>query len=327
MSSFLLAMGADPAVLAALHDASSPGRVVRAERGAALVATPLGDVPTSYADVTVGDWVTVTDGAIDTVLPRRTTIVRADPGGRSTGQVLAANVDAVLLCTPRTDDPPVRRLERLLAVAWGSGATPVVVATKADLSAAPLTAIASAVPGVDVVATSPDDVAALAPYVGPGRTIVLLGRSGVGKSTLANSLLGGDRLPIGEIRTDGKGRHTTTWRELVALPGGGALIDTPGLRGVGLAADDADGVALAFADVGDLAVDCRFRDCGHTGEPGCAVGAAIDAGVLDAARVASHRKLQREVQWQASKSDARIRAERSRRWRSIAREQRTRGHR
>lgn len=327
LSAFLASLGADSAVLDALETHPCPGRVIRAERGGGLVATDRGEVAARYADVTVGDWVSLTDGVIDAVLPRRTAIVRADPGGRSAGHVLAANVDIVLLCTPLADDPPVRRLERLLAVAWGSGATPVVVATKADLSDASLEALAAAAPGVDVVATAAGEVGGLSPYVGPGRTVVLLGPSGAGKSTLANGLLGADRLATGEIRSDGKGRHTTTWRELVTLPGGGALIDTPGLRGVGLAAGDADGVALAFADVEDLAVDCRFRDCRHAGEPGCAVGAAIDAGVLDSRRVESHRKLQRELQWQAAKADARVRAERSQRWRTITREQRARGHR
>ncbi len=326
---FLRHLGADDDVLTALASAPTPGRVVRAERGGVLIATPAGEVTTRYAapypEVAVGDWVTVADGAIGAVLPRRATVVRADPNGASTGQVLAANVDTVLICTPLTATPPVRRLERLLAVAWGSGATPVLVATKADLSAATPAALAASAPGIDVVTTAPGEVGGLCSYLRPARTGALLGASGVGKSTLVNLLLGRDELATQPIRSDGKGRHTTTWRELVVLPGGGALIDTPGLRGVGLAAGDADGVARAFADLEELAVDCRFSDCRHAGEPGCAVAHAVDAGVLDGRRVDSHRRLQRELAWQAAKSDARLRAERNRRWRSVTREHRARG--
>lgn len=326
---FLRHFGADDDVLTALALAPTPGRVIRAERGSVLLATPAGEVTTPYAtphaSVAVGDWVTVADGVIGAVLPRRATVVRADPSGASTPQVLAANVDTVLIATPLSATPPVRRLDRLLAVAWGSGATPVLVATKADLSTATPAALAASAPGIDVVTTSPGDVGALRAYLRPGRTGALLGASGVGKSTLVNLLLGWDALSTKPIRSDGKGRHTTTWRELVVLPGGGALIDTPGLRGVGLAAGDADGVARTFADLEDLAVDCRFSDCRHAGEPGCAVAHAVDAGVLDGRRVDSHRRLQRELAWHAAKSDARLRAERNRRWRIITRENRTRG--
>lgn len=325
LSTFLHRLGADDEVTAALAAAPTPGRVIRAERGGALVVTPPGELATPYAEVTVGDWVTVADGTIEAVLPRRTAVVRADPNGASTGQVLAANVDTVLICTPLTAKPPTRRLERLLAVTWGSGATPVLVATKADLSGATPAALAASVPGIDLVTTGPEDVGGLDRYVGPGRTAALLGASGVGKSTLVNLLLGREAVHTQPIRSDGKGRHTTTWRELVVLPGGGALIDTPGLRGVGLAASDADGVARAFADLADLAVDCRFSDCRHAGEPGCAVSHAVHAGVLDEARVQSHRRLQRELAWQAAKSDARLRAERNRAWRTVTREHRRRG--
>jgi ribosome biogenesis GTPase / thiamine phosphate phosphatase len=324
---FLRRLGADDDVVSALSLAPTPGRVVRAERGGALVATAAGDVATPYAEVTVGDWVSVADGSVRTVLPRRGVLIRADPAGRSTGQVLAANVDTVLICTPLTADPPIRRLERLLAVAWGSDATPVLVATKADLSTASLAPLAAAAPGIDVVATAPQDVRGLAPYLGPGRTCALLGSSGVGKSTLVNMLLGREAMSTQPIRSDGKGRHTTTWRELVVLPDGGALIDTPGLRGVGLAAVDADGVSRAFADLEDLAVDCRFSDCRHAGEPGCAVSSAVDAGVLDGHRVESHRRLQRELEWQAAKSDDRLRAERNRRWRTVTKQNRTKQNR
>lgn len=325
LADFLSTLGADPAVIAALATHRVPGRVTRAERGGALVATLPGEVATPYAEVTVGDWVTLRDGVIDGVLPRRGTIVRADPGGRSSSRVLAANVDTVLICTPLCADPPARRLERLLSLAWGSTATPVLVATKADLSEAALEPLRRLAPGVAVVRTAPDDVGGLSPYVGPGRTVALLGASGVGKSTLANALLRQDVLATRPIRADGKGRHTTSWRQLVALPAGGALIDTPGLRGVGLAAGDADGVSLAFADVADLATGCRFRDCSHDSEPGCAVSGAVDAGVLDAQRVRSHRRLQRELEWQTAKNDARLRAERNRRGRAVTQEHRQRG--
>jgi ribosome biogenesis GTPase len=218
----------------------------------------------------------------------------------------------------------------MVALAWDSGATPVVVLTKADLVADPETVaadLAASAPGADVVAVSatvPGGLAPLDAYLGTGRTLCLLGRSGAGKSTLVNALLGTEHLLTREIRSDGKGRHTTTHRELVVLPGGACLVDTPGLKGVGLWLGD-DGLGRAFADIDELVPLCRFTDCRHDSEPGCAVLAAIDSGVLAERRLESWRKLQREAIWMASRTDARLRAEQSRKWRAIHQEMRRSG--
>src|SRR5207248_10174045 len=179
-------------------------------------------------------------------------------------------------------------------------------------------------PGVDVLAVTAAAAAGFDPVrslLAHGGTACLLGRSGAGKSTLANALLGEDRFATADIRVDGKGRHTTSCRELVALPGGGVLIDTPGLRGVGLWLEG-DGLARAFADIEELLPTCRFSDCGHETEPGCAVQAALDSGALDPRRFASWRKLQREAQWIARRTDARLRAEEVRRWKAVSVEMR-----
>ena len=281
------------------------------------------------AQAAVGDWLAVTDEAVAAVLPRTSLLVRGAASGESRSQPLAANVDTVLVCASLAQPLAVRRVERLLTLAWDSGATPVVVLTKADLHPDPAAAVRDLqphAPGVDVVVVSAatGDVAALAPYARPGATLVLLGVSGAGKSTVVNALLGGDVMAVGEVRdVDGKGRHTTTHRELLLLPGGGWVIDTPGLRGVALHAAD-DGLALAFSDVEDLATACRFADCRHVTEPGCAVLASVVAGDLGQDRVDAWRKLQRELAFQARRTDARLRAEEQRRWKAITKAQRQR---
>jgi ribosome biogenesis GTPase / thiamine phosphate phosphatase len=320
-------------------DAAVPGRVVRVDRGAADVLTadnPVRVETTSYGEpLAVGDWVALvaTDDrrwVVETLLPRRGAIRRAVVSGESQPQVVAANVDVVLSAVPAVPEPRIGMVERMVALAWDSGATPVVVLTKADLAADVdeiVADLAVSAPGVDVVAvsaTTPGGLDALGPYVIAGRTVCLLGRSGAGKSTLVNALLGTDRLLTREIRADGKGRHTTTHRELVILPGGACLVDTPGLKGVGLWLGD-DGLDRAFADIEELVPLCRFSDCRHESEPGCAVLAAIDAGTLAERRLESWRKLQREAIWMASRTDARIRAEQSRKWRAIHQEMRRSG--
>jgi ribosome biogenesis GTPase len=281
------------------------------------------------AEVTVGDWLAVTDDGGWALLPRTSLLVRGASSGVSRTQPLAANVDVVLVVASLSMPIPVRRVERLLTLAWESGATPVVVLTKADLHPDPEAAardLEPHAPGAPIVVTraADGDVEALAPYASPGTTLVLLGASGAGKSTVVNALAGAAVMDTGDVRgVDGKGRHTTTHRELVVLPSGAVVIDTPGLRGVALAGSE-EGLALAFSDVEELAAACRFADCAHVGEPGCAVQASIDAGDLSAARMESWHKLQRELAFQARRTDARLRAEERARWRAIAKSNRAR---
>ena len=320
-------------------DVAVPGRVVRVDRSAVDILTadnPLRVAsPSDGEPLAVGDWValTATDDrrwTIETMLARRGAIRRAVVTGESFAQVVAANVDTVFVAVPAVPEPRIGMVERLVALAWDSGATPVVVLTKADLVDDPETMtadLASSAPGVDVVAVSAETaggLAALDRYLVTGRTVCLLGRSGAGKSTLVNALLGNEHLATQEIRSDGKGRHTTTHRELVVLPTGGCLVDTPGLKGVGLWLSD-DGLDRAFADIEELVPLCRFSDCRHESEPGCAVLAAIDAGTLPERRLESWRKLQREAIWMASRTDARLRAEQSRKWRAVHQEMRRSG--
>ncbi|TCP48467.1 ribosome biogenesis GTPase [Tamaricihabitans halophyticus] len=310
-----------------------PARVARTERGQCMLVTTDGARSAELAEALrgadpmsapcTGDWVAWQPGDPDTVravLPRQTTLARSSASGRSEGQVLATNVDIVVIVASLTATIVLSRIERFLALAWESGAQPVVALTKADEAEDPdgaLAEVSSAAAGAEVFAISAVTGSGMAELTAAlTGTIVLIGPSGTGKSTLGNALLAEDRLAVGRVRgQDGKGRHTTTSRELVALPSGGVLIDTPGLRGVGLwAAEDAtgNGVQQAFPEIEELAEQCRFRDCGHDAEPGCAVLAALDAGELPMRRLASYRKLLRENEWIASRSDARKRAERTR---------------
>jgi ribosome biogenesis GTPase len=226
--------------------------------------------------------------------------------------------------------PNLRRLERYLTAAWASGASPTVLLTKADLSPDPAAAMAVArrsaagAPVIAVSAASGEGLAAVHEALAPGATAVMVGASGAGKSTLANALLGEARLAVGEVRADDRrGRHTTTRRELILLPGGGLLLDTPGMRE--LALDDAgEGLASAFDDIEALAGGCRFSDCAHEQEPGCAVRAALETGALDADRWRSFRKLRREVAHQAAQEDPLLREERRKRWIAIHKASRAR---
>ncbi|WP_104431977.1 ribosome small subunit-dependent GTPase A [Kineococcus xinjiangensis] len=317
-----------------------PGRVVRTDRGRCDVLTAAGllhaEVPPALAvdpatAPATGDWTAVSGAGGATarllaVLPRRNALRRSAVTGSSLGQVLAANVDEVLITVPL--DVPLRlaRVERLLAIAWASGARPVVVLTKADVVDDPgleLAEVGAAAPGARVRAVSTASGAGLAVLAAElTGTAVLVGPSGAGKSSLANALLGREALAVGAVRAvDGRGRHTSVRRELLPLPGGGALIDTPGLRAVGLP-ETADGVRRAFADVEELAAACRFGDCGHVGEPGCAVLAAIVDGVLPTRRLDGYRKLLREEARAAARTDQRLRAEQRRHRRSTTREHR-----
>ncbi|MEV8546645.1 ribosome small subunit-dependent GTPase A [Streptomyces sp. NPDC051572] len=319
------------------HDAEGllAGRVVRVDRGQCDVVTADGTLRADTTFVTpndplrvvcTGDWVAVEPAGnpryVRTYLPRRTAFVRSTSSKRSEGQILAANVDHAIVAVPLTGDLDLGRIERFLALAWESGARPVVVLTKADLVPDAVTLsylvqdVETTAPGVPVLAVSAatgDGIDVLA-AVAAGGTSVLLGQSGAGKSTLANALIGEDVMDVQATRdVDGKGRHTTTTRNLLALPGGGVLIDTPGLRGVGLW-DAQTGVGQVFAEIEELAGRCRFHDCAHTAEPGCAVLAALDSGELPERRLDSYRKLMRENQWIVAKTDARARAELRRDW-------------
>ncbi|MEU7227588.1 ribosome small subunit-dependent GTPase A [Streptomyces chrestomyceticus] len=319
-----------------------PGRVVRVDRGRVDAVVPDGDgVRTVLADTALvatgdpmrvpctGDWAVIDlgevgagrDGAVRALLPRRTAFVRSTSSKRSEGQVLAANVDHAVVAVSLAVELDLGRIERFVSLAWESGAQPLVVLTKADLvdpaGLAHLVAdTETAAPGVQVLAVSAaagEGLDVLAAVVAGG-TSVLLGQSGAGKSTLANALLGEDVQDVRAARDrDGKGRHTTTTRDLLVLPGGGVLIDTPGLRGVGMW--DADtGLARAFSDVEELAAHCRFHDCAHATEPGCAVLSAVDSGELPQRRLDSYRKLLRENERIVAKTDARLRAQIRRDW-------------
>ena len=252
---------------------------------------------------------------IEAVLARASALTRGAAGRTSDAQTLAANVDVVFVVHPLDGAPNLRRLERELSLAWESGAKPAVVLTKADLCAdadGARTAVESVAIGVDVLlvnALAGEGLPPLLALVAGGLTAVLIGPSGAGKSTLVNALLGERRQATREVRvSDGRGRHTTVARELIPLPGGGLLIDTPGLRGLALTGAE-DGIAAAFPDVEALAVSCRFRDCSHQEEPDCAVRAAVAAGELPGDRLASYHKLRREARLAAAKTDARLRAE------------------
>ncbi|MET9573474.1 ribosome small subunit-dependent GTPase A [Streptomyces virginiae] len=313
-----------------------PGRVVRVDRGQCDVLTADGIVRADTAFVTphdplrvicTGDWAAVETAGnpryVKAYLPRRTAFVRSTSSQRSEGQILAANVDHVIIAVSLAVELDLGRIERFLALAWESGAQPLIVLTKADLVPDPVTLghlvqdVETTAPGVQVLTVSShtgEGTDVLGAIVADG-TSVLLGVSGAGKSTLANALLGTEAMEVQATRdVDGKGRHTTTTRNLLVLPGGGVLIDTPGLRGVGLFDAEA-GVGQVFSEIEDYAAQCRFHDCAHEAEPGCAVLAALESGALPERRLESYRKLLRENQRIVAKTDARLRSEIRRDWR------------
>lgn len=318
----LRAPGTVPARVVAEHRDRYVVRAADGERAAVLAGRLRHQARTREDLPATGDWVAVDDAdgtaAIHAVLPRRGLFRRKAAGDTTEAQVLAANVDVALVAAALPADVNARRIERYLALAWESGAVPVVLLTKADLVDdvdAAVRGVRAVAPGVDVAAVSSvtgEGVDALARWLKPGRTAVLLGSSGVGKSTLANLLLGADALRTGAVRGDGKGRHTTTHRQLVRLENGALLIDTPGMRELQLWTADA-GLESAFADVEALAARCRFADCAHDSEPGCAVRAAAESGALDLARLESWRRLRRELAWLELRQDeAAAAAERAR---------------
>lgn len=309
------------AALAAQYPELTVGRITLQEKGFYRIRTSMGEqnalvsgkfqfeAQSSSDYPAVGDYVMVSYADPDTavihqVLPRRSLFVRKAAGTSKTEQVVAANIDTVFLCMSLNNDFNLRRLERYLAATWESGATPVVVLTKADLCAdlpqkqREVEAIAM---GVDILTTSAmesDGYRQIMPYITEGRTVAFVGSSGVGKSTLINRLLGEERLATDGLRNDDKGRHTTTHRELLVLPNGAMVIDTPGMRELGMW-DAASGVGQTFTDIEALAAQCRFRNCSHTSEPGCAVRAAIRSGGLDSRRWQSYQKLKNENSYAA----------------------------
>lgn len=347
MSATLLALGWTPTLAAAFAEhgeaGRQPARVVVEERGVVHVATADGEAVATLAgrlrheaDVdpevrlpAVGDWVALSGSAADGpvvhgVLPRVSAIVRRAPGDHARPtQVLAANVDVAFLVTSLNRDFNLRRLERYLAVAWESGATPVVLLSKADLVddvAGMCLAAEATAPGTEVVAVSAVSgagIEAVRSHLRPGRTVVFLGSSGVGKSSLVNALAGAPLLATAAIREDdARGRHTTTRRQLLQL-GDGIVIDTPGLRELALA--DGDGLAETFDDLEAVARTCRFSDCRHDGEPGCSVGAAIAAGELSSERLTAYRKLEREARRTELAANPVARKAARRRWSAMIR--------
>ncbi|MHC4250327.1 MAG: ribosome small subunit-dependent GTPase A [Planctomycetota bacterium] len=325
------------------EESGVPARVAREHRGVYVVFTEAGE---RLAEVSgrfrhtartrrdfpaVGDWVVVgrTDASsraiIHAVLPRRTEFVRGSAGTRSDGQVVAANVDTVFLVSGLDHDFNPRRIERYLTLAYESGADPVIVLNKADLHDEPERArmqtesVAYGVPILLVSATNRSGLDALRDSLAPGTTGALLGSSGVGKSTIINALLGREVLRTAAVREDdSRGRHTTTHRELIPLPGGAVLIDTPGMRELRLVGDDAS-LARSFDELADLARDCRFTDCSHTGEPGCAVQAALADGSLDMKRYESYLRQRKEIRHNMVARDVHQRIAEKKRWKAIHR--------
>jgi len=315
-----------------------PGRMVSEERGWVQVATATGVVSATVSGrlrhavemdaatlfPAVGDWVAMADagpglGIVQAVLPRSSAIVRRGPVDRGQPtQVLAANVDVVFLVTSLNAEFNLRRLERYVAVGWESGALPVVVLSKADLAddiEGHRVAAQASAPGVEVIVVSAVTglgLDALRQHLGPGRTVVFIGSSGVGKSSLVNALAGAALLETAAIREDdARGRHTTTRRQLIQLSEG-LVIDTPGLRELALL--DGDGLADAFGEIETIALGCRFRDCRHQAEPGCAIRVALADGSLDVDRLGAFRKLEREARRAELSTNAVARKAERRKW-------------
>ncbi|MBA2720848.1 MAG: ribosome small subunit-dependent GTPase A [Chloroflexi bacterium] len=317
-----------------------PARVVAEDRGSYQVVRAAGEAkaaisgrfrheaandPSSYP--AVGDWVAVEivpsgETVVHALLPRRTALIRQAPGKKTEAQVVGANLDTVFVVASLNADLNLRRLERYIAAAWESGAEPVVLLSKADLGGdvdTILLAVEAVAAGAKVVVVSSFDgrgVDEVRDRIGAGRTVAFVGSSGVGKSTLLNTLAGEDRALVRQIREDdARGRHTTTRRQLHLLPEGGLILDTPGMRE--LALWDADGLDQSFTDIDEIIERCRFTNCSHNGEPGCAIAAALADGSLTADRLASWQKLVREAASHLRRVDALARAEERRKWKAI----------
>jgi ribosome biogenesis GTPase len=319
--------GLEPARIVAQHRGGWTVRSATGEQIVTLGGRLRHDAASASDLPAVGDWVTLAASQVQAVLPRRQALIRRAADSDSTEQVIAANVDTVVIVTSMNRDFNVRRLERLIALAWESAGAPLIVLSKADLVEAVEIAdfraqVEAIAPGVPVIAVSVrtglglDELRAALP---PRRTAVFVGSSGVGKSTLVNTIAGREIIATAPIREDdGRGRHTTTGRELHVLPGGWLLLDTPGIREVGLWATE-EGLERTFEDVAEIARQCRFNDCRHEQEPGCAIRAALASGTLPLARFEAHRKLELEVARVERARDPRARAAEARRWRTIHR--------
>ncbi|MBN2049646.1 MAG: ribosome small subunit-dependent GTPase A [Spirochaetales bacterium] len=323
-----------------------PGRIIAHARGKLLTVTEAGElwcsIPGSFGrsmeaegiTYCTGDWIAIepyqdnTGGLIRKILPRMTALKRLSTGGGSRSQLLAANIDTVFIVMGLDKNFNPARAERMAVLAWDSGAQPVVILNKADLVDDPkayterIEASSPGVPVFPVSAVTGLGTEDLRGILSPGKTGVFMGSSGVGKSTLLNTLAGAALRKTQAVReADGRGRHTTSLRELFLIPGLGCIIDSPGIREVGLSVDE-EGLNSAFSDVVDeieaLAASCRFSDCTHQGEPGCAVSAALADGVLSQERYQSYLKLKREVEFAASREDDRLKREREKKWKDIA---------
>jgi ribosome biogenesis GTPase / thiamine phosphate phosphatase len=308
-------------------------RVVTA-RGELLaeVAGKLKHEAASRADLpAVGDWVALRPlreeqrATIHAVLPRRSKFTRKVVGAKTDEQVVGANIDTVFLVTSLNQDFNPRRIERYLAIAVESGARPVLVLSKADLCEdvaarlAEVSAVAEGVPAHAISTRRGDGLGDLQQYFGEGQTVTLIGSSGVGKSTLINCLLGAARQQVKEVREhDERGQHATRHRELILLPGGGLVMDTPGMREIQLWEAE-EGVERVFDDIEELAARCRFTDCGHRSEPGCAVRESIERGELDEARLQSYEKLQEELRRLAARQDKRVQMAEKQKWKKLSR--------
>lgn len=338
----LESLGWDPEREHSFHEHAAagllPGRVATQHKGSYVVLAEAGELAAEVtgrmrydaADSTdlpvVGDWVALDvrheerAATIRAVLERRTKFSRKVAGDESEEQLLSTNIDVIFLVSSLNEDLNLRRLERYLTMAYENGAAPVIVLTKADLSDDPeaafedVAAVAIGTPIHVVSAVRGEGFDELLPYLAGNKTVTLLGSSGVGKSTLINHLAGREVMAVREVREDdAKGRHTTTRRQLVVLPGGGVVVDTPGMRELQLW-EASEGFKGSFQDVEALASECRFRDCSHRTEPGCAVREAVASGALSQERLASYNKLQRELLHLARKRDQRLAQEETRKW-------------
>ncbi len=330
--------------LASMYEGLTVGRVISQEKNLYRIVTENGE---RYAQVSgkfcynagtvsdypaVGDFVMVELGTYDgnavihRILDRKSCFIRKAAGKSRQEQVVATNIDTLFLCMSLNNDYNLRRMERYLSIAWDSGASPVIVLTKSDLCndiQSKLAEMEKIAFGVDILVTTAledNGYAQLLPYITEGKTVAFIGSSGVGKSTLINRLLGEERIETNGLRDDDRGRHTTTHRELLCIPSGGAVMDTPGMRELGMW-DSEDGVDRTFADIQELACRCQFKDCSHNGEKGCAVCAALESGMLSEERWMSYKKLKSEISY-AADSDSYL-AAKERKFKEIAKYNKT----